>query len=384
MDFSETEEQRLIRQTVREFCQREILPNVRENDRAGRFPRQLVPKMGQLGILGGPVSPDYGGQGYDYITHAIITEEIGAADSGMRSCLSVQVSLVALTIERYGTEQQKRRYLPLLTRGEWLGCFGLTEPNAGSDAANQQTRAVRNGDEWTLNGSKTWITNGGVAELALVFAQTDPQRGAKGITAFLLERAKHGFESKDIDGKLGLRTSNTGELSFRDVRVPDEQRLGEVGQGFSIAMRALDAGRYSVAAGSVGISNACIEASTGYARQRQAFGRPIGGFQLVQEMIAEMVVERDAGRLLVYRAGWKKNQGDPAHLETSVAKLYATEAAQRHANWAIQVHGGYGYSDEYPVERYMRDARVNTLYEGTSQIQKLIIGREVLGISAFE
>ena len=297
--------------------------------------------------------------------------------------MSVQVSLVEQVILRFGNEEQKERYLPRLCRGEMLGCFALTEPGAGSDAAGIRTQAGRHGDDWLLNGTKTWISNGGVADVAIVFARTDPTGGHRGITAFLLEKETPGFKTMEIKGKLGLRASNTAGLSFKDCLVPGTALLGEVGDGFRIAMAALDNGRYGVAAGCVGIMNGCIDACVGYARERKQFGRPLASFQLVQEMIARMAVDRDAARLLVYRAGDLKDRGIDSTLETSIAKYFASEAAVRAAGDAIQVHGASGYSNAYPVERYLRDAKVATIYEGTSQIQKLIIGEHILGVRAF-
>ena len=384
MDFDLSPEQLAIRKLAKEFADREIVPGARERDREQRFPSDVLAKMAPLGFLGGPVPESYGGMGIDYISHALITEEIGRADSSVRTTLSVQVSLVELTILNYGTEKQKHGWLPRLCRGEVIGCFGLTEPGHGSDAAGLATTATRDADGWIINGRKTWISNGGVSQLALVFARTDPRAPrANGITAFLLSREHHPYGSPRIHGKLGLRSSDTSELIFENVRVPDHMRLGEVGGGFQIAMAALDAGRYSVAAGAVGVAQACLDASIAYATQRKAFGKPIAGHQLVQEMIADMSVETEAARLLVWRAGHLKNKGVPNTRETSIAKLYAAEVASRAADMAIQIHGGYGFSDEFPVERYWRDARVNRLYEGTTQIQKLIIGRYATGIDAF-
>ncbi|TME95345.1 MAG: acyl-CoA dehydrogenase, partial [Chloroflexi bacterium] len=318
----------------------------------------------------------------DYVSHALITEEIGRVDSSVRTTLSVQISLVELTLLKFGTEEQKRRYLPRLCKGDLIGCFGLTEPEVGSDATKIRASARRDGDAWVLRGRKTWISNGSVSNLALVFAQTDPAKEHKGIAAFLLERDEQPYGSQPIHGKLGLRSSDSSELILDDVRVPDANRLGPVGDGFKIAMAALDSGRYSVAAGAVGVAQACIDASVTYATQRRSFGKPLAGHQLVQELIADMVVETEAARLLVWRAGDLKNKGRPNTRETSIAKLYASEIAQRAADNAIQIHGGYGFSDEFPVERYWRDARVNRLYEGTTQIQKLIIGRFATGIDA--
>lgn len=383
MNFDPTDEQRLVRETVRRFAEQEIAPVAAENDRAGRFPRELVNRMAAVGLLGGPIPKEYGGSGLDYISHAIITEEIGRADSSLRTTLSVQLSLVALSLARWGTEEQKRRYLPELCAGRMLGCFGLTEPNAGSDPAGMETTAIKRGDHWTLNGTKTWISNGTVAEVALVFAQTDPAKGHDGIAAFLVEKGMAGFSTRPITGKLGLRASDTGELILEDCTVPDSALLGPSGQGFKVAMSALDNGRYSVAAGCVGIIQGCLDVCTEYAKTRRQFGKPIGSFQLVQDMIARMAVDLDAARLLVFRAGHLKNQGLPNTVETSIAKYFASEAAVRAATDAVQIFGGYGYSEETPVARYYRDAKVATIYEGTSQIQKLIIGSHLLGIKAF-
>ncbi len=383
MNFDLTDEQRLIREAVRRFADQEIAPVAEENDRAGRFPRELVNRMGAMGLLGGPIPKEYGGAGLDFISHAIITEEIGRADSSLRTTLSVQVSLVALSIVKWGTEDQKRRYIPDLCNGRKLGCFGLTEPNAGSDPASMETAAVRRGSAWVLNGTKTWISNGTVADLALIFAQTDKATGHDGIVAFLVEQGTPGFTTRPITDKLGLRASDTAELIFEDCMVPETASLGAVGQGFKVAMSALDNGRYSVAAGCVGIMQGCLDLCTDYAKTRRQFGKPIGSFQLVQDIIARMKVDLDAARLLVFRAGHLKNQGIPNTVETSIAKYFASEAAVRVATDAVQIFGAYGYSEESPVARYYRDAKVATIYEGTSQIQKLLIGSHLLGLKAF-
>jgi butyryl-CoA dehydrogenase len=382
MDFQLTDEQRLISEAAREFADREILPRVKENDRAGRFDRELASKLGEVGYLGAPVAEEYGGRGLDYIGYGLIVEQVGRADSSARTVVSVQTSLVCGSIERWGTEEQKREWLPRLCSGEALGCFALTEPDFGSDAASLRTRAKKTDSGWSITGNKMWISMGNVAELALVFAQTDPEKKHKGLACFLVPTASDGYSSQEIHGKLGLRSSDTAEISLDEVEVPDEAMLGEIGDGFKVAMSALDNGRYSVAAGCVGICDGCVDASVTYAQERKQFGVPIGSFQLVQELIAEMVVKRDAARMLVWRAGELKDRGEPNTIETSIAKYYATEAAVECANAAIQVHGGAGYVDDYPVERYLRDARVTTLYEGTSQIHKLIIGRGVTGINA--
>jgi hypothetical protein len=296
--------------------------------------------------------------------------------------VSVQTSLVCSALLRWGTEQQKQKYLPKLCSGEWLGCFGLTEPDTGSDAANQRTRAKKTDSGWVINGSKMFISMGNYAKLALVFAQTDPEKAHRGLACFLVETDQPGYQPQAVHHKLGLRGSDTAAISLDDVEASDDAMLGEIGDGFKVAMSSLDSGRYSVAAGCVGICQGCLDASIRYSKERQQFGRPIASFQLVQEMIADIAVETDAARMLVWRAGYLKDTGKPNTTETSVAKLFATEAAVRSANAAIQVHGGSGYVDDYPVERYLRDARVTTLYEGTSQIQKLIIGRALTGINA--
>lgn len=382
MDFQLSDEQRLISETAREFADREILPRVRDNDRAGRFDRELASKMGEVGYLGAPVAEEYGGRSLDYIGYGLIVEQVGRADSSARTVVSVQTSLVAGSIERWGSEEQKRKWLPRLCSGEALGCFGLTEPDTGSDAANLRTRASKTGSGWSISGQKMWISLGNYSEVALIFAQTDPAKKHRGLACFLVPTDSEGFTTQEIHGKLGLRSSDTAEISLDEVEVPDEAMLAAVGDGFKVAMSALDNGRYSVAAGCVGICDGCVEASVAYATERKQFGVPLARFQLVQEMIADMILKRDASRMLVYRAGLLKDEGVPNTMETSVAKLYATESAVECANLAIQVHGGSGYVDDYPVERYLRDARVTTLYEGTSQIQKLIIGRLATGVNA--
>jgi alkylation response protein AidB-like acyl-CoA dehydrogenase len=382
IEFELTDEQQLIRETARDFTDREIVPVARDNDRNERFDLDLVRKLGEMGYLGPIVAEEYGGRGLDYRTYGLIVEEIGRGDSSARTVVSVQTSLVCSSIQRWGTEEQKHEWLPRLCSGEILGCFGLTEPDTGSDAANLKTRAEKTGDGWKIGGQKQWISMGNHAKVALIFAQTDPEKKHRGLAAFLVSTDSPGFSSSEIHGKLGLRASDTAELSLDGVEVGDEALLGEVGDGFKVAMSALDSGRYSVAAGCVGIGQGCVNASVEYSKQRKQFDRPLASFQLVQEMIADMIVDTEASRALVWRAGWLKDAGKPNTTETSIAKLYATEAAIRSANTAIQVHGGSGYVDDYPVERYLRDARVTTLYEGTSQIQKMIIGRAATGINA--
>jgi butyryl-CoA dehydrogenase len=382
IDLELTDEQRLIEETAREFADGEIVPRARENDRAGRFDREMARKLGEIGYLGAPVAEEYGGRGLDYVSYALIVEQIGRADSSARTVVSVQTSLVCGSIERWGSDEQKREWLPRLCSGEALGCFGLTEPDTGSDAISLRTRATKTNGGWTLSGQKMFISLGNFAEVALIFAQTDPDLGHRGMVCFLVPTSSDGFSAQEIHGKLGLRATDTAALSLDGVEVPDDAMLGEIGDGFKVAMSALDSGRYSVASGCVGICDGCLDASVAYSTERHQFGVPIARFQLVQELIADMVVQRDAARLLVWRAGTLKDRGEPNTVETSIAKLYATEAAVNCANAAIQAHGGSGYVDDYPVERYLRDARVTTLYEGTSQIQKLIIGRDATGIDA--
>jgi alkylation response protein AidB-like acyl-CoA dehydrogenase len=382
MDFELSDEQQLVRETARAFTDNEIVERARENDRNEHFDTELVRKIADQGYLGAIVPREYGGAGLDYLTYGMIVEEIGRGDSAMRTVVSVQTSLVCSAILRWGTEEQKHHYLPKLCTGEWLGCFGLTEPDTGSDAANQKTRARKTDSGWVINGGKMWISMGNHAKLALIFAQTDPEKGHRGLACFLVDTDQPGFQPQVIHHKLGLHGSDTASISLDDVEVSEDGVLGEVGDGFKVAMSALDSGRYSVAAGCVGICQGCVDSSVKYSKERVQFGKPIASFQLVQAMLADMAVETDAARMLVWRAGYLKDSGKPNTKETSIAKLYATEAAIRCANTAIQVHGGSGYVDDYPVERYLRDVRVTTLYEGTSQIQKLIIGRALTGINA--
>jgi butyryl-CoA dehydrogenase len=370
MDFELTDEQGLIKQTAREFTDKEIVLQSRENARNHHFDLELVKKVADQGYLGAVVPQEYGGAGLDYLSYGLIVEEIGRGDSAIRTVISVQTSLVCSGIVRWGTEEQKQKYLPKLCSGEWLGCFGLTEPDTGSDAANQRTRATKTDS----------MAN--YAKVAMIFAQTDPSLGTKGLACFIVDTDQPGYSAQTIEHKMGLHGSDTGSISLEDVEVSDEDMLGGVGDGFKVAMSNLDSGRYSVAAGCVGICQGCVEESVKYSVERQQFGKPIASFQLVQAMIADMVVKTEASRMLVWRAGYLKDKGQPNTLETSIAKLHATESSLECANMAIQVHGGAGYVDDHPVERYLRDARVTTIYEGTSQIQKLIIGRQVTGISA--
>jgi butyryl-CoA dehydrogenase len=382
MEFELTDEQQLIRETARDFTDNEIVPRARDNDRNEHFDLELVAKIAAQGYLGAIVPQEYGGAGLDYLTYGLIVEQVGRGCSSMRTVVSVQTSLVCSAILRWGTEEQKQHYLPKLCSGEWLGCFALTEPDTGSDAANQKTRARRSNGGWVINGSKMFISMGNHAKVALVFAQTDPEKGHRGVACFLVDTDQDGFEPQEIHHKLGLRGSDTAAISLDDAHASEGSMLGEIGDGFKVAMSALDSGRFSVASGCVGICQGCLDASVRYSKERIQFGRPIASFQLVQEMLTGIAVKTDAARMLAWRAGYLKDAGKPNTTETSIAKLYATEAAIECANTAIQVHGGSGYVDDYPVERYLRDVRVTTLYEGTSQIQKLIIGRALTGINA--
>jgi butyryl-CoA dehydrogenase len=379
-DLSADQEQ--LRATARDFAAREIVPHARDWDRAEQIDPALVKRLAEVGFLGATWPEDLGGSGLDTVSYALVVEELGKADSSVRGIVSVNVGLVGKTIEHFGSDEQRREWLPCLASGDALGCFALTEPGCGSDAAALTTRATRDGDDWLLSGSKTFITLGSWASVALIFARTGSE-GPRGITCFLVPTSTAGFQAHPIKGKLGLRAQDTSELVLDNVRVPDANRLGEVDRGFRVAMTALDNGRISLAAGCVGIAQACLEASIAHANRRHAFGRPIGGFQLIQELIAQMAVDTDAARLLTWRAAAAEDAGRNHTFESSVAKLYASETAVRAANDAVQIFGGYGFIDEYPVGKYLRDARVSTLYEGTSQVQKLIIGRALTGENAF-
>jgi alkylation response protein AidB-like acyl-CoA dehydrogenase len=382
VDLSLSEDQQQLRALAREWVDREVVPHATEWDRAEAVDRSIVAKLGEVGFLGLGLPEEYAGTEGDLLSYALMMEELGRGDTSIRGIVSVSLGLVAKSINAWGSTGQKERFLPDLATGRTLGCFGLTEPGTGSDAASLTSRAVREGDEWVISGNKMFITNGTWADVALVFARSGGE-GPKGITAYLVPTDAEGFERREIKGKLGLRGQATAELILDGVRVPDANRLGDEGAGFKIAMSALDKGRIAVAAGCVGLARACLEASVDYAKEREQFGKPIAGYQLVQEMLAEMAVETDAARLLVWRAADLADRGEKFGTEASMAKLFASETAVRAANQAIQVFGGYGYVDEFPVGKYLRDARVTTLYEGTSQIQKLLIGRALTGVSAF-
>jgi butyryl-CoA dehydrogenase len=382
MDFSLTPEQELVRETARSFVEREVVPHARAWDRDEEMDGAIVAKLAEVGFLGATLPQEHGGLGLDMLSYCLVTEELGRADSSVRGIVSVQNGLVGKTIARWGTDDQKREWLPQLASGEALGCYALTEPGAGSDPASLTTRAERDGSDWLISGSKIFITLGTWARIALIFARTGGE-GARGLSCLLVPTGSSGFEARPIKGKLGLRAQDTGELFLDQVRVPGSALLGGEGEGFKVAMSALDSGRISLAAGCVGIAQGCLDASVAYARERTQFGKPIAGFQLVQELIADIAVETEAARLLTWRAAALADRGERHTVESSLAKYYASEVSVRAANAAVQVHGGYGYVDEYPVGKYLRDARVTTLYEGTSQVQKLIIGRALTGESAF-
>ncbi|MFJ5687433.1 MULTISPECIES: acyl-CoA dehydrogenase family protein [unclassified Streptomyces] len=383
MDLELSEEHEAVRELAADFVDRDIAPYAADWDRRESVDRGIVAKLGALGFLGLTVPEEYGGSGGDHFAYCLVTEELGRGDSSVRGIVSVSLGLVAKSIAAWGDEEQKRAWLPGLTSGRTLGCFGLTESGTGSDAASLATRAVRDGGDWLINGSKMFITNGTWADVVLLFARTNDAPGHRGLSAFLVPADSPGLTRRELHGKLGLRGQATAELTLEGVRVPAAALLGPEGKGFSLAMSALAKGRMSVAAGCVGIARAALEAAVGYAGEREQFGRSIAHYQLVQELISDIAVDVDAARLLTWRVADLIDRGEEFATAASKAKLFASEAAVRAANNALQVFGGYGYIDEYPVGKLLRDARVMTLYEGTSQIQKLIIGRALTGVSAF-
>lgn len=379
MDFRLTREQELLRQTVHEFCAKEVRPRAKRIDKTGEFPRDLVRRMGELGILGMYVPPEYGGAGSDYVSFGLGAEELTWASATISVIWGANTSLTCGPILRHGTEDQKKSYLPKLCSGEWLGAYALTEPQAGSDAAALQTSAVRDGDEYVLNGQKTFTTNGSIADVIVVFATLDRAKGNRGITAFLVEKDAPGFKAGQDFEKMGLHGSPTSQLLFDECRVPAVNRLGAEGEGFKIALSTLDIGRIMAAAGSVGIARAALEDALAYARERKTFGRPIAEHQAIQFMLADMATNIEAGRLLYLRAGHFKDLGKPFTKEASMAKVFASEMAMDAATKAIQIHGGNGYIADYAVERYFRDIKIFEIFEGTSEIQRMVIARELLG-----
>ncbi len=379
MDFELSEEHKMVQQMVRDFAQKEIVPHIKEWDERAGMDRSVIKKMGELGILGGPIPERYGGSGMDYISLAIMCEELERADTSARVILSVHIGLNSLTLLQWGTEEQKERFLKPQATGEKLATFGLTEPNAGSDAGAIETTAVKDGDYYVLNGEKMWISLADLADNFLIFASTNRSLKHNGMCCFVVERGTPGFSTGSLHGKMGIRAGNTGTISLQDVRVHKSQMVGEDGEGFKIAMSAIDGGRFTVAAGAVGLAQACIDASVKYANERHAFGQPIGRHQLVQEMIAKMVLGTEGARLLTYRAGWLKNKGMRNTRETSLAKWYACDVSMQAALDAVQIHGANGYSNEFPVERYMRNAKGAVIYEGTAQIHTIMQGEYALG-----
>jgi glutaryl-CoA dehydrogenase (non-decarboxylating) len=382
VDLELSDEQKLIQETVRGFVNDRVLPNAIENDIAHRLDMSVIEGMAELGLLGIVIPEEYGGAGLDFVAEALSCEEIERGEAAFRTLISVHVGLNSLALLRYASEEQKQRWLVPQARGEKIACFGLTEPAAGSDVAAMKTTARREGDVYVLNGSKNWISYATVADHALVFAKTDPSAKHKGISAFVLEKGMPGFSAADTEHKLGVWAGSTGELFFENVEVPAENLVGDDGQGFEIAMYGLDQGRFTVAAGGCGVIRACLERSVEYARERETFGQPIGKYQFVQDMIAEMVLGYETSKLLVMQAAWMKNEGRRNTRETSLAKWHATESAFRAAHLAIQVHGAYGYSAEYGIERYFRNARAPIIYEGTTQIHKLMQAEHALGFRA--
>jgi len=379
VDFALTDENRLVQQSARAFAEAEILPNIRRWDEDGGFPRELFGKMAEHGFLGAPIPEAYGGSGMDYHSFGILCEELERGDTSFRVVQSVHVGLNSLALLQWATEEQRQRWLVPQARGEKLATFGLTEPGVGTDAANLETTARRDGEAYRLNGQKIWISLADVADHFLVFASVDRSKGWRGITAFLLERGMTGLTTGTLHGKPGIRAGNTGLINLDDVAVPVEHRIGEEGEGFLIAMSAIDQGRYTVAAGAVGLAQACLDASLAYAHQRSTFGQEIGRHQLVQQLLAKMAAGTETGRLLVWRAGWLKNQGLRNTRETSLATWHTTDHAVQSALDAIQVHGANGYSNEFPVERYLRNSKAAVIYEGTSQLHTIIQAEYALG-----
>jgi alkylation response protein AidB-like acyl-CoA dehydrogenase len=378
MEFNLTEEHLMIRQAARDFAQAELLPGVIERDNEQKFPAEQIRKMGELGFMGMMVSPEYGGGGMDTISYVLAMEEISKVDASASVCMSVNNSLVCWGIETYGTEEQKRKYLPELASGRKIGAFCLSEPEAGSDATSQKTTAIDMGDHYLLNGTKNWITNGNSASIYIVIAQTHVEKGHKGINALIVERDMPGFEVGKKEDKMGIRGSDTHSLMFTDVKVPKANRIGEDGFGFKFAMKVLSGGRIGIAAQALGIASGAYELSLKYSKERKAFGKEIMHHQAIQFKLADMATEIDAARLMCLKAAWLKDKHDDYALASAQAKLFASSAAMRITTEAVQIHGGYGYVKEFHVERLMRDAKITQIYEGTSEVQKIVISREVL------
>lgn len=378
MKFNLSEEQILVRDAAREFAQTELLPDVIERDELQKFPHNLVKKMAELGFMGIMVDPKYGGSGMDTLSYALVMEELSKVDASASVIVSVNNSLVCFGLEAYGTEKQKEKYLIKLATGEWIGAFCLSEPEAGSDATSQSTTAVNKGDHYLLNGTKNWITNGGRAQVYLVTAQTDKNKGHKGIDVFIVERDTPGFEIGPKENKLGIRGSDTHTLQFSDVKIPNENRIGEAGFGFKFAMKTLSGGRIGIAAQALGIAVGAYELSLKYSKERKAFGKEISNHQAIAFKLADMATDIEAARLLVYKSALDKDQGRSYDTSSAMAKLYASKVAMQHTVEAVQIHGGNGFVKDYHVERMMRDAKITQIYEGTSEIQKIVISRAIL------
>ena len=384
MEFELTEEQISVKEAARDFTQQELLPGVIDRDRLMQHPTEQVKKMGEMGFLGMMVSPDYGGGGMDTLSYVLAMEEISKVDSSSSVIMSVNNSLVCWGIEEYGTEEQKQKYLPLFTSGEWIGSFCLSEPEAGSDATSQRTTAVDMGDYYLLNGTKNWITNGGKSSLHVVIAQTHPEKGHRGINVLIVETSWPGVHIGAKEDKLGIRASDTHTIMYSDVKVPKSNRIGEDGFGFKFAMKVLSGGRIGIAAQALGIAAGAYELAVKYSKEREAFGRPISQHQAIAFKLADMATEIEAARLLVYRAAWMKDQNMDYTSAAAMAKLFASEVAMRHTVEAVQIFGGYGYVKEYHVERLMRDAKITQIYEGTSEMQRVVISRNILSGQLYE
>jgi butyryl-CoA dehydrogenase len=377
MNFTLTEEQQMLRKMVRDFAKNEVEPTAAERDEEERFDREIFDKMAELGLTGIPWPEEYGGIGSDFVSYVIAVEELSRVCASTGVTLSAHISLASWPIYKFGNEEQKKKYLSQLASGEKLGAYALSEPGAGSDVSSMRTQAKLDGDHYILNGNKVWITNGGVADLYVVFAKTDPEAGSRGVSAFIIEKDTPGFTTGKKEKKLGIRSSPTTELIFEDCKVPKENLLGEEGQGFKIAMMTLDGGRNGIAAQAVGIAQGALDESVSYAKEREQFGKPIATLQGISFKLADMATQIEASRLLTYQAAYLESEGLPYAKASAMAKLYAGDAAMKITTEAVQVHGGYGYTKDYPVERYMRDAKITQIYEGTQEIQRLVIGRMV-------
>lgn len=378
MDFNLSEDHIAIRKTVREFAETEIAPGARERDENSEFPAEIVKKLAQLGMSGVCSPIEYGGSGLDYLSFTIIIEELARVDASVAVIISVTNTLSGFPLKRFGTDEQKKKYLTPLSTGEKLGAYSLSEAQAGSDASNLACMAVRDGEDYVLNGVKNFVTNGGNADIIILFAKTDKEKGKKGISTFIIEKGMPGFSVGKIEKKLGIRSSDTVELVFEECRVPAANRLGEEGEGFKIAMTTLDYGRVGIGAQALGIAQGAMERAIAYSLEREQFGKKINEFQAIQFKISDMAVEIDASRLLLYRAAWMQDRGEKFTAESAMAKLFASQTAMKTANQAVQIFGGYGYMREFEIERFMRDAKITEIYEGTSEIQKIVIARETL------